>query len=105
MPILLKHDGTRPNRRRIVARCQVAQHVKILSRRGRPVVSTAGEIRSFHAFKWRLAMAIVAEAADPNIRVETIRDVFIREFPDRAMLAETTGWRAEPRCNGSLGSP
>ena len=55
----------------------------------------AGEIRSFHAFKWRLAMAIVAEAADPNIKVQRILDVFQREFPDRPALAKAAGWPTE----------
>ncbi|MEA2781786.1 MAG: hypothetical protein QOK29_3330 [Rhodospirillaceae bacterium] len=55
----------------------------------------AGRIRSFHAFKWRLAMAIVAKAADPNIGVQTIRDVFNAAFPDRARLIEAAGWSAE----------
>ncbi len=55
----------------------------------------AGEIRSFHAFKWRLAMAIVAEAADPNIKVQRIFDVFEQLFPNRTSLAKATGWPAE----------
>jgi SAM-dependent methyltransferase len=55
----------------------------------------AGTIRTFNALKWRLAMAIVAEAGDPNIVVEKIRAAFDRHFPDRAWLAEAAGWRAE----------
>jgi SAM-dependent methyltransferase len=54
-----------------------------------------GAIRSFHAFKWRLAMAIVAEAGDPNIPVVRIRDVFDASLPDRARLARGAGWCAE----------
>jgi len=55
-----------------------------------------GEIRRFQAFKFRLAMAIVAEAAEPNIRVRVIHDVFEATFGDRNRLAEATGWdRAE----------
>jgi SAM-dependent methyltransferase len=54
----------------------------------------AGEIASFHAFKWRLAMAIVAASKNPNIRVTAIRDAFNREFPDRAGLAAASGWKA-----------
>jgi SAM-dependent methyltransferase len=53
----------------------------------------AGEIASFHAFKWRLAMAVVAASADPNIRVTAIRDAFNREFPDRARLAAASSWK------------
>jgi SAM-dependent methyltransferase len=52
----------------------------------------AGKIGSFHAFKWRLAMAMVAATGDPNIRVEAIREAFDREFPDRAKLAVAAGW-------------
>lgn len=55
----------------------------------------AGRIRSFHAFKWRLAMAIVADARDPNVKVTTIRDVFNHEFPDRAALSSWTGWHPD----------
>jgi hypothetical protein len=54
-----------------------------------------GAIRSFHAFKWCLAMAIVAEADDPNIPVVKIRDVFNAALPDRARLARSSGWSAE----------
>jgi SAM-dependent methyltransferase len=67
---------------------------------GEPVAAVChramkGQIRSFHAFKWHLAMAIVAEAGDPNIRVERIREVFNEAFPDRASLARAAGWREE----------
>lgn len=51
-----------------------------------------GGIRSFHAFKWRLAMALVAETGDPNIEVVKIRDAFDRKFPARADIAKATGW-------------
>jgi SAM-dependent methyltransferase len=49
-------------------------------------------IASFHAFKWRLAMAVVAREGDPNIAVASIRDNFERMFYDRHALAEATGW-------------
>lgn len=55
----------------------------------------AGGCASFHAFKWRLAMAATAETGDPNIAVTAIRDVFNAMFPDRAMLAEKTGWSSD----------
>jgi SAM-dependent methyltransferase len=55
----------------------------------------AGRIRSFHAFKWRLAMALVAAAGDPNLRVESILQAFESAFPDRARLAADTGWSRE----------
>jgi SAM-dependent methyltransferase len=55
----------------------------------------AGRIANFHAFKWHLAMAIVAGSGDPNIAVTTIRDVFDNTFPDRRALAAKTGWAIE----------
>lgn len=54
-----------------------------------------GGCPSFHAFKWRLAMAVVGETGDPNIAVTAIRDAFNAMFADREMLAARTGWRAE----------
>jgi SAM-dependent methyltransferase len=55
----------------------------------------AGETRSFHAFKWQLAMSVVAETGDPNIAVIAIREAFDAMFPDRVQLAAATGWSAE----------
>ena len=55
----------------------------------------AGRIENFQAFKWRLAMALVAAGSDPNIGVQRIRDVFNREFPDRAMLSKAAGWSVD----------
>jgi len=55
----------------------------------------AGRRRGFHALKWRLAMAIAAERSDPNVPVWLIRDVFNREFPDRARLVQATNWSEE----------
>ena len=52
----------------------------------------AGKISGFHAFKWRLAMAIVAEARDAAIPVASIHQTFQREFPNRAALSAATGW-------------
>lgn len=46
----------------------------------------------FHAFKWRLGMALVAEAGDPNLGVVRIHQAFERLFPDRAALARSSGW-------------
>jgi SAM-dependent methyltransferase len=46
----------------------------------------------FHALKWRLAVALVAEAGDPNIAVVRIHEAFERLFPDRPALARATGW-------------
>src|SRR5262249_31292173 len=65
--------------------------------RGEPIAQVhasarSRKIASFHAYKWRLAMALVAASGDPNICVETIRDAFIQEFPDRPSLSALTGW-------------
>lgn len=49
-------------------------------------------IGNFHALKWRVAMAAVRASGDPNIAVRTIRDTFMRVFPDRQALAAATGW-------------
>ncbi|NHZ96938.1 class I SAM-dependent methyltransferase [Massilia sp. CCM 8734] len=51
-----------------------------------------GAIGSFHAFKWRLAMALVAQAGEPNIAVSDIRAAFDRLLPERGMLAARAGW-------------
>jgi hypothetical protein len=54
--------------------------------------AVTGKIAGFHAFKWRLAMAIVAEARDAAVPVALIHRIFQREFPDRAVLSAATGW-------------
>lgn len=51
-----------------------------------------GAIGSFHAFKWRLAMALVAQAGDPNIAVSAIGEAFGRLAPSRDTLAQLAGW-------------
>jgi SAM-dependent methyltransferase len=55
----------------------------------------ARRIVSLHAFKWHLAMAVVAHAGSPNIRVTRIRDAFHEIFPDPAGLRAATGWTAD----------
>jgi hypothetical protein len=55
----------------------------------------AGKIAGFHAFKWRLAMAIVSEAREAALPVARIHEIFQREFPDRAALYAATGWSSE----------
>ncbi|MEZ4400120.1 MAG: hypothetical protein R3B06_08885 [Kofleriaceae bacterium] len=50
----------------------------------------AGSIGSFHAFKWRVAMAI--QPAERNVAVAAIRDAVVGLVPDRAALAAHTGW-------------
>lgn len=52
----------------------------------------AGRERRFHAFKWRLAMAVVAARGDADVPVALIHSEFEREFPDRAAVARATGW-------------
>lgn len=52
----------------------------------------AGRIGSFHAFKWRWAMALTSERGQLNIQVSDILDVFNRHFPDREMLSFRSGW-------------
>lgn len=52
----------------------------------------AGRIGNFQAFKWRLAMALVAAGGEPNIPVQRIRDAFDHEFPDRPMLSRAAGF-------------
>ncbi|MBS0274103.1 MAG: class I SAM-dependent methyltransferase [Proteobacteria bacterium] len=51
-----------------------------------------GKIAGFHAFKWRLAMAIAAETKQAAVPVSAIHRRFQREFPDRAALSAATGW-------------
>ena len=57
--------------------------------------ASTGSIRSFHAFKWRLAMALVTVNQTPNIPVSLILSVFERFFPDRSKLAHASGWKLD----------
>ncbi len=50
----------------------------------------AGRIGSFHALKWRVAMAI--QPADRNVAVAAIGAAVEALVPDRAALAARTGW-------------
>ncbi len=54
-----------------------------------------GGIQSFHALKWRVAMATAAAQDNPNIRVTAILDSFERLFPDRKALTQRCGWPQE----------
>lgn len=54
-----------------------------------------GKMKSFHAFKWRLSMAIASESANCNFRVAETLATFDRLIPDRARLASATGWNME----------
>jgi hypothetical protein len=51
-------------------------------------------IRSFHAFKFRLAMTIAAHGR-PAVGVAQILDTFEELFPDRDRLQAASGWRRE----------
>ena len=55
----------------------------------------AGKMKGFHAFKWRLSMALASESADYNFRVAETLATFDRLIPDRARLASVTGWRMD----------
>lgn len=55
----------------------------------------SGRIGSFHAFKWRLSMAVAAESQSPNISVADTHAAFSRLLPDRKQLAKATGWSHE----------
>ena len=54
----------------------------------------AGEVQSFHALKWRVAMA-VCEGPAFSVAVPVIRAAFESLFPDRDSLAAATGWPRE----------
>lgn len=47
---------------------------------------------NFHAFKWRIAMALAARNPTASIPVAEVRDAFDRHFPDREALSALTGW-------------
>jgi Methyltransferase domain len=51
-----------------------------------------GRIAGFHAFKWRLAMAITSESTSAAVPVALVHETFERAFPDRDALASATGW-------------
>jgi len=55
-----------------------------------------GRVGSFHALKWRVAMAELRDAAASDIAVKDIRAAVIAQYPDREALCRATGWsRAE----------
>lgn len=55
-----------------------------------------GQVGSFHALKWRVAMAALRDPASSDIAVSAIRDAVVAQYPDRDALCRTTGWdRAE----------
>ena len=46
----------------------------------------------FHAFKWKLAMAVAQAAGDANVAMRDVWLSFERLFPDREHLSRATGW-------------
>ncbi|MBK9020621.1 MAG: hypothetical protein IPL72_11670 [Sulfuritalea sp.] len=56
--------------------------------------AAAGRIGSFHAFKWRLLMAVQRDANE-GVRLGDAWDAFQAHFADRATLARQTGWAPE----------
>lgn len=55
----------------------------------------AGRMKSFHAFKWRLSMAIAGTAPDFTFCIAETLATFDRLLPDRQQLAAATGWRMQ----------
>jgi SAM-dependent methyltransferase len=49
----------------------------------------------FHAFKWRLAMAIAAERESADVPVALVHQIFTERFPDPGALLRATGWSSE----------
>ncbi len=47
---------------------------------------------SFQVFKWRLMMAMVTESANANVQIHQVWLRFQALFPDRARVAQQTGW-------------
>jgi SAM-dependent methyltransferase len=56
-------------------------------------LALSGRETSFHALKWRIAMALAAARRDANLFVADILTTFDLMFPDRDELAVKTGWR------------
>lgn len=54
-----------------------------------------GKIKSFHAFKWRLSMAIASESVDHTFDIAETYASFERLIPDRHLLAAATGWNID----------
>lgn len=54
-----------------------------------------GKMKSFHAFKWRLSMAIASESFDHTLSVAETAATFESLIGDRVQLSNNTGWSAE----------
>jgi SAM-dependent methyltransferase len=55
----------------------------------------SGEIRNFHAFKFRLGMALIADRSEPRAPVDAILRTFNELFSDRDEISRRTGWSRE----------
>lgn len=53
------------------------------------------EFGSFHVFKWRLAMAMVAESGGVNVRAADVYACRNSLLPDDERLAAATGWNTD----------
>src|SRR5688572_2802873 len=58
-------------------------------------LALSGREASFHALKWRIAMAMTAARRGANLFVTDILTTFDLIFPDRNELAVKTGWRRQ----------
>jgi hypothetical protein len=74
------------------ADCEMVAQIRDDLMTGNGTHTGTGTGNGFHAFKWRLAMAIVARTGEASIAVARIHEVFEREFPDRAGLSAASGW-------------
>jgi SAM-dependent methyltransferase len=54
--------------------------------------AASGAIASFHAFKFRLGMALIEDPARAAVGVDAIFQAFTNLFADRDALARQTGW-------------
>lgn len=54
----------------------------------------SGQIQSFHALKWRLAMALAQERGG-NVQVADLLEAFNQAFADREGLIARTGWPSQ----------
>lgn len=52
----------------------------------------AGQIGSFHAFKWRLGMALAALSPIRRVNIDEVYSTFVRLMPERKEVAKITGW-------------
>jgi SAM-dependent methyltransferase len=51
-----------------------------------------GMVGSFHALKWRVAMAVLPDPECSDIAVQEIRDAVNAQYPHRGELCGITGW-------------